>query len=234
MTTPESQPILPDRAVPMPHWPSIDTVFLDMDGTLLDLHFDNYFWKVHVPQRYAEQYRLSHAEAVARTLPHMHEIRGTLDWYNLHYWSEYLNMDIPALKREVRHLIRLRPSVMEFLTWLRETGKRTVLATNAHPDVIELKFSKVSLGPYFDRIVSSHELHSCKETPRFWQLLQRQMEYQAERSLLIDDNVHVLDAAHDFGIGWLLSIRQPDLMEPPQPATGYPELDDFHQIIPLH
>ena len=26
----------------MINWQQIDTVFLDMDGTLLDLHFDNY------------------------------------------------------------------------------------------------------------------------------------------------------------------------------------------------
>ena len=25
-------------------WRDIDTVLLDMDGTLLDLHYDNHFW----------------------------------------------------------------------------------------------------------------------------------------------------------------------------------------------
>ena len=35
-------------------WSRIDTVLLDMDGTLLDLNFDNYFWQKHLPLRYAE------------------------------------------------------------------------------------------------------------------------------------------------------------------------------------
>lgn len=30
-------------------WKEIDTVLLDMDGTLLDLNFDNHFWKEFVP-----------------------------------------------------------------------------------------------------------------------------------------------------------------------------------------
>ena len=39
-------------------WNNISTVLLDMDGTLLDLHFDNYFWQHHVPVRYAEKHKL--------------------------------------------------------------------------------------------------------------------------------------------------------------------------------
>ncbi|HBT55971.1 MAG TPA: haloacid dehalogenase, partial [Pseudomonas sp.] len=33
----------------MLNWNAIDTVLLDMDGTLLDLHFDNHFWLEHMP-----------------------------------------------------------------------------------------------------------------------------------------------------------------------------------------
>ncbi|MDH3916294.1 MAG: haloacid dehalogenase, partial [Chromatiales bacterium] len=33
-------------------WSTVDTVLLDMDGTLLDLRFDNYFWQELVPSRY--------------------------------------------------------------------------------------------------------------------------------------------------------------------------------------
>ncbi|MCP4043692.1 MAG: haloacid dehalogenase, partial [Gammaproteobacteria bacterium] len=37
--------------MPVINWNSIHTVLLDMDGTLLDLHFDNQFWLEHVPLR---------------------------------------------------------------------------------------------------------------------------------------------------------------------------------------
>lgn len=31
-------------------WQEVDTVLLDMDGTLTDLAFDNYFWQTLVPE----------------------------------------------------------------------------------------------------------------------------------------------------------------------------------------
>jgi putative hydrolase of the HAD superfamily len=40
-------------------WSRIDTVLLDMDGTLLDLRFDNWFWQELIPSRYAAAHGLS-------------------------------------------------------------------------------------------------------------------------------------------------------------------------------
>src|SRR5215831_5340508 len=40
-------------AVEKPAWDLIDTVLLDLDGTLLDLAFDNYFWREVIPAAYA-------------------------------------------------------------------------------------------------------------------------------------------------------------------------------------
>ncbi|HNG60363.1 MAG TPA: haloacid dehalogenase, partial [Cellvibrionaceae bacterium] len=34
-------------------WQAIDTLLLDMDGTLLDLHYDNYFWLEYLPRAFA-------------------------------------------------------------------------------------------------------------------------------------------------------------------------------------
>lgn len=227
-----SEPDLFPTVATVPDWNNIDTVFLDMDGTLLDLHFDNHFWQTHVPRRYADFNGLSVAEASEKILPHMLEIRGTLDWYSIHYWSDYLAMDIPTLKMEVAHLIRLRPGVNEFLGWLRQAGKHVILATNAHPDTVEIKFSRVALGEYFDDIVCSHELDAPKESQAFWQALEKRVPFIASRSLLVDDNASVLDAARDYGIGWLLSIAQPDLKAPPQQTGEYTAVDHFSQIIP--
>ncbi len=36
-------------------WDEINTVLMDMDGTLLDLYFDNHFWQELIPLRYAQQ-----------------------------------------------------------------------------------------------------------------------------------------------------------------------------------
>lgn len=89
-------------------WSAIDTVLLDMDGTLLDLHFDNHFWLEHLPQRYAERNGLSRAEADAVLEPLFREHAGQLNWYCLDFWSRELDLSIRELKHEVAHLISLR------------------------------------------------------------------------------------------------------------------------------
>ncbi len=50
-------------------WSQVDTVLLDMDGTLLDLHFDNRFWNEHLPRCYAQARGLDEAAARAELMP---------------------------------------------------------------------------------------------------------------------------------------------------------------------
>ncbi|MHB1015789.1 MAG: hypothetical protein ACYC2W_11000 [Desulfurivibrionaceae bacterium] len=47
------------KETPILDWQAIDTVLLDMDGTLLDRHFDDYFWEHYVPENYALAHDLS-------------------------------------------------------------------------------------------------------------------------------------------------------------------------------
>ena len=59
-------------------WTAIETVLLDMDGVLLDLRFDNYFWNELVPSRYASVRGLEEAEAIRRLKPFFDSRSGTL------------------------------------------------------------------------------------------------------------------------------------------------------------
>jgi hypothetical protein len=61
-----------------------------MDGTLLDLRFDNFFWQELIPSRYAALHGLPHEEAVAVLTPRFEAARGTLEWYCLDHWSREL------------------------------------------------------------------------------------------------------------------------------------------------
>ena len=215
----------------MVNWDHIDTVLLDMDGTLLDLHFDNHFWLVHVPARYADRNDMPFEDACARLHPHMREIKGTLDWYDIHYWSRYTEMDILALKQEVVDRVRPRPGAVSFLEAIQ--NKHTVLATNAHIDTVRFKFARVPLEDYFDQICTSHELGAPKESADYWLALQTETGYDPARTLFIDDNEAVLDAANDSGIAHILTIEQPDLYGPRQTVEGFKALEHFDQITPV-
>lgn len=194
----------------MINWHDIDTVLLDMDGTLLDLHYDNYFWLSYLPQRYADIHGTSLVQAKKIVEHHSHAKRGTLDWYCLDYWSEVLNLDIVLLKKEVQHKIQERPHTRAFLDFLLANHKKIALVTNAHPQTLALKLSLTSIGDWFDNIVSSHQFQQPKESQVFWQILHRHLTFDPERTLFIDDSVQILRAAEEFGIKHIMAIHQPD------------------------
>jgi putative hydrolase of the HAD superfamily len=212
-------------------WNAIDTVLLDMDGTLLDLHFDNHFWQAHVPLRYAEAKGVP-LDAAREALMARYSARaGTLDWYSVDYWETELELDIMALKAEVAHLIAVHPSVVAFLARLRELGKRVVLATNAHHKSITLKMAKTGLEPHFDAIVSAHALGFAKEQRGFWEKLRAIEPFAPERTLLVDDSLPVLDAARAYGIRHLISVRRPDTKQPPKDTRDYLAIDSFEELL---
>ena len=214
-------------------WNAVDTVFLDMDGTLLDLHFDNHFWLEHVPRRYAGRHGIV-LDAARRKLEQRYQaITGTLDWYCIDYWSDALALDIAALKREVEHLIAVRPGVEDFLLALKASAKRSVLVTNAHRKSLSLKMENTGLEEYFDALICSHDLGLPKEDPAFWDAVERVEPYARARTLLIDDSASVLASARRAGIGHLLSIVQPDSKLPPRPEGAFPGLTHFHELLPI-
>ena len=212
-------------------WSKIKSVFLDLDGTLLDLYFDNHFWLEHVPVRYAEHHGLEHAEAKDVLDGKYSAVYGSLEWYCVDYWSRELELDIPDLKKEVADKISIRPHVEDFLQYLHMHGKRVVLVTNAHPAAIEIKMNKTGLDQHFDRIITSHELGLAKEQPGFWESLQNIESFDAQATLFIDDNFSVLDAAREYGVEYLLAIRKPDSQAEEKEHEDYLLLDSFNQIM---
>jgi len=64
----------------MVNWSTLDTVFLDMDGTLLDLHFDNHFWLEHLPLRYAQKNNLQPQVAKQQLMALLMAQSGSLNW----------------------------------------------------------------------------------------------------------------------------------------------------------
>lgn len=213
-------------------WKAIDTVLLDMDGTLLDLHFDNHFWQVYVPEKYAERHGLGLAEAHDECFRRYNAKAGTLDWYCVDYWTEALNLDIAQLKEELSHLIQVHPDVPEFLVAARRAGKRVALVTNAHHISLGLKMRRTGLEGYFDAIHSSHSFGIAKESPAFWAALRQTEPFDPERTLLADDSLPVLRSAAAFGIRHLLAIRQPDTRLPAKDTGEFIAIHRFSEVMP--
>jgi putative hydrolase of the HAD superfamily len=201
-----------------PEWASIDTVLLDMDGTLLDKHF-------------AAKNDLTPLEARKELLARYKSIEGTLAWTDLDYWSEELGLDIPALKLKIDHLIQVHPYVIDFLRYSRGLGKAVHLVTNAHSKTLDIKMRKTEIGSYFDQIICSQDIGLPKEDPGFWERLAAMLVFDRQRTLLADDNENVLRAAQTFGIEVPLYVARPSSRADIQYSSHFPSIVYFKELI---
>jgi len=213
-------------------WNAIDTVLLDMDGTLLDLHFDNHFWLEHVPRRYAEKHALTLEAAKEALRGRYKQVEGTLDWYCVDFWTRELDLDIALLKEEVNHLIGVHPHVIDFLDAVRARGKRLVLVTNAHGKSLNIKFRRTRLNGHFDAVVCAHDLGLPKEYPAFWDKMQEVEPFARATALLIDDSLPVLRSARNYGIAHLLAVRNPDSKLPEKDVGEFSAIRSFRDLLP--
>ena len=213
-------------------WHSIDTVLLDMDGTLLDLHFDNHFWLEYVPQRYAQARGMPEAAARQELLARYGDIQGTLEWYCVDHWTRQLGLDIALLKEEVDHLIAVHPHVTDFLDLLGRAGKRRVLVTNAHQKSLGLKMRRTRLADRLDQIVCAHDLGLPKEDHGFWPRLSECTAFDRTRTLFVDDSLAVLRSAQEYGIAHLLTILLPDSQQAERRVDEFVAVRDFEDLLP--
>lgn len=212
-------------------WSAIDTVLLDMDGTLLDKYFDDFFWEEYVPRIFAEQNRMSPEQARKELLKRYQRVESTLQWTDLDYWSEQLGLDIPELKCKVDHLIQVHPFVIDFLQFVRRIGKKVHLVTNAHSKTLEIKMRKTALGQWFDQIVCAEEVGEAKEHPAFWSRLEGILHYDRKRTLLADDTAKVLRSAKEYKMGFLIFVARPSSRLPVRYSHEFPSIVTFDELI---
>ena len=206
---------------------------LDMDGTVLDLAYDNYVWKELVPEHYARISGISVDDARSRLFAKYEAIQGDIQWYCLDHWSERLGLDVLELHRGVNHRIGYLPGAKGFLQALREHEVRVLLVTNSHPDTLALKDEATGLAAYFDEIYTSHQFGFAKERQEFWHALQEEEDFRRESTLFVDDNRTVLHSAETYGLEMLVEISQPDTSEPARETVAYTGVPGVADLLDL-
>jgi putative hydrolase of the HAD superfamily len=213
-------------------WNKIDWVLLDMDGTLLDKYFDDYFWETLIPKEYAKKYDLSFKEAKDRVVKLYHLEEGSLNWTDLDFWSKKLNLDIPFLKGQISHLIDIHPDAKTFLTFLKKMNKNLALITNAHYKTLSLKLKQTKIGPYFNEVLSCFEIGLPKEDKSFWLKLKEKFNFDPTHTLFIDDNEGPLLAAKEAGIKYLFFKSRPSSKSPPKlPKNNFLKIEYFKELM---
>ena len=210
---------------------SCETLMLDMDGTILDLAFDNYVWRELVPRRYAASNELSVEESRSYLFDLYSHVDGDLEWYCLDHWSERLGMDIIGLHHDISHRIGYLPGARDFLAAVGEMDMRVLLVTNSHPDTLELKDAVTGLGDYFDGMHSSHSYGFAKERQDFWHAFQEAEGFDPGTTLFIDDTQSVLNSAHRYGVDMLLTITVPDTSRPRRAGSQYAGVENLVDLL---
>jgi len=209
----------------------IDCVLLDMDGTLLDKYFDDYFWEHLVPEQYADKHKITFGRAKEELLARYKSHEQTLNWTDIDFWSRELDLDILALKEQIRHIIEVHPHVERFLALLQQRETRTYIATNAHYKVLDLKLGKTDLGKYLTGSVTSDAIGFPKEKIEFWQRAEQQIGFDRERTLFVDDTLAVLKTAKAFGIGYVVYKALGNSKIAPGVSTEFPAIMDFNELM---
>jgi putative hydrolase of the HAD superfamily len=209
----------------------IKYILLDMDGTLLDLYFDDYFWGHLVPEKYAEKHDMSFGAAKDYLYNTYKEHERTLNWCDIDFWSSELHLDIPALKEQIRHLIEVHPHVIEFLELMRQQNKKIYMLTNAHYKTVKIKFNKTQIGKYFDDVLCSFNVGHPKEDIEFWQKAEKRLKFNKEEALFIDDTEDVMKTAREYGIKYLLLKARASSKAEPKKSDEFLTIHDFRELM---
>ncbi|MEI6896455.1 MAG: GMP/IMP nucleotidase [Psychromonas sp.] len=209
----------------------VDAVLLDMDGTLLDLHYDNHFWLHFIPEQYATKHQLSLQQAKLYVYAQYEKVTGSLSWYCYDYWSVTLGLDIHTLQHKTKHKIQLRGDTLWFLDKLKELNIPAFILTNAHRSGVQLKMQKSELTPYFKKIISSHDYQAAKEEISFWSAVEKELAVDFSRCLFIDDNEKILKIAEQAGIGFICGIATPDSKKPAQQMQAFQAIKQFSELF---
>jgi putative hydrolase of the HAD superfamily len=215
----------------MRDWRRFDKILLDMDGTILDLAYDNYFWQELVPRCLARERNAELADTRRELFAHFARKQGSLDWYCLDYWSAELSLDLRALKSASSHRVRYLPGAVDYLGRLKATGKRVALVTNAHAHTLEVKKGVAGLARWIDTFVSSHEFGVPKESGTFWAGARQRLGFDPATTLFIDDSLPVLDAAVEAGIAGVLAVTRPDTRQPARVVERHAAIEALAELV---
>jgi 5'-nucleotidase len=202
-----------------------------MDGTLLDKYFDDYFWEHLLPEKYAEIHNITFGRAKEELMKKYKVHEGTLNWTDLDFWSNQLNIDIPAMKEQIKHLIEVHPHVENFLRMLGKEKKKIFLVTNAHYKSIDLKFKKTLIGKYFDAVLTSFDAGYPKEDIKFWEAAEKRLDFDKEKTLFIDDTEEILRTAKKFGIKYILYKARANSKVKPGRSNDFMHIIDFDELL---
>ena len=179
---------------------STTAILSDLDGVILDLAYDIKFWELWLPEQVANQTNKSIEETKAEIMAEIDIQRGTLNFYDLNYWDDLLNVDCMQIFREKTERCSYLGGSYEALQRLSTLKNPKYILTNGDPRIQEYKAETQNFLEFFDSIFYSMHVGYPKESKEFWALARHNLNLDFEDTIFIDDDFKVVTAAAKAGI----------------------------------
>ncbi|MGN0482164.1 MAG: HAD family hydrolase [Lachnospiraceae bacterium] len=208
-----------------------DTVIFDMDGVIFDseqIVLDS--WR-----KVAEEFEIPNIEKTARKLIGL-TYQAARDVFSKAYEGAY---DFDELKPHTskyyyayvkKNGLPLKKGIRELLSYLRENGYRTAVASSTRIEVVKKEIADAGLTEYFDRLVGGDMLKRSKPAPDIFLMAAKQLQAQPKNCYVIEDSYNGIRAASAAG---MIPLMVPDLLpkteEMEQMAEGI--FEDLLQVM---
>ena len=187
---------------------STTAILSDLDGVILDLAYDKKFWELWLPEQVTRQTNKSIEEAKAEIMTEIDIQRGTLNFYDLNYWDDLLNVDCMQIFQEKEERCSYLAGSYEALQRLSTLKNPKYILTNGDPRIQEYKAETQNFLEFFDSIFYSMHAGYPKESKEFWALARHNLNLEFEDAIFIDDDLKVVSAAAKAGIKQVAWITQ--------------------------
>ena len=184
----------------MPKLNSTTAILLDLDGVILDQSYDGRFWQAWLPEYVAQQKGQPLEETKVEVQLKIDNQQGNLNFYDLNYWDELLDVDCMNIFKEKEEKCAFLEGSFEALTKLSVLRNPMHILTNGDPRIQQYKAESQDFLQFFDSIFYSMQAGYPKEQKEFWTLARHNLELDFEDSMFVDDNFKVVTAAVKAGI----------------------------------
>ena len=185
---------------------STTAILLDLDGVILNLEYDIKFWESWLPDHVANQSNRTLEEIKAEMQAEIDIQRGTLNFYDLNYWDNLLNVDCMKIIKEQEEKCAYLEGSYEALQRLSTLKNPMHILTNGDPRAQEYKAETQNFLEFFDSIFYSMHAGYPKEEKEFWALARHNLNLDFEDAIFIDDDFKVITAAAKAGIKQVIWI----------------------------